>query len=121
MAHGGVPAISDQEAREGIWDKVTFEQRLKVVREEAMQGPGERAFQEEEAKCKIPWEPKVWSVPGIQTLPRDTERMRWRLKTIGLGQEQIKQEPFLIIWKRNKAITDARLAFLIPLLSGEIT
>lgn len=53
-----MPAISDQVAREGLWDEVTFEQRLKVVRKEAMQGPGQRAFQEEEAKCKLPWEPK---------------------------------------------------------------
>ena len=90
MAHGGVPAISDQVAREGIWDEGTFEQTLKVVREEAMQGPGELAFQEEEAKCKIPGEPKVWSVPGIQTLQRDTERMRWRLKAIGLGVARVR-------------------------------
>lgn len=76
MAHGEVPAISDWLAREGLWDEATFEQRLKVVREAAMHGPGERAFQEEEGKCKIPWEPKVWPVPGIQTLQCDTERMR---------------------------------------------
>lgn len=76
MAHGEVPAISDRLAREGLWDEVTFEQRLKVVREATMHRPGERAFQEEEGKWKIPWEPKVWPVPGIQTLQCDTERMR---------------------------------------------
>lgn len=62
--------------REGLWDEVTFEQRLKVVRKEAMQGPGQRAFQEEEAKVQTPLGAKVWSVPGIQTLQGNTERMR---------------------------------------------
>ena len=49
---GEQPLFLDQVARAGHCDVVTFEQRLRVVREEAMHRTGGRAFQEEEASAK---------------------------------------------------------------------
>lgn len=44
MKHGGQSAILDQGAREGVKEEMTFEQRLKVVREQECMRLGKEHF-----------------------------------------------------------------------------